>query len=220
MAVCFVTLAIPIQFAGFSISIAWALEGAVLSWIGARSHDKRALFLGAAVFCLVVFRLLYFDAWPHRTLPLPALLWNGRFLTFLVAAACLLLAARWVGRTEQVVSLCEYFTGHGVLLWGLSLEVLDWAERSTAAPNLLSVQTVALSILFGGYALLLVAFGVGTRTAVNRIAGLVLIGLVIVKLYLFDVWQLGHVYRISAFIALGVFLIFMSFLYSRFRRLV
>jgi len=50
--------------------------------------------------------------------------------------------------------------------------------------------------------------------------GLGLMALVIVKLYLLDVWQLSRIYRISAFVALGVLLIATSFLYSRFRRLV
>jgi len=107
-----------------------------------------------------------------------------------------------------------------VLLWGLTTEVIGWAERSTLPQNLLSVETVAVSILFGIYAVILVSVGVGTRTAINRIAGLGLIGIVIVKLYLFDVWQLGRVYRISAFVALGLLLLGTSFLYSRFRRLI
>ena len=86
--------------------------------------------------------------------------------------------------------------------------------------NVLSAETLSLSILYGIYALLLVSAGVATRTAINRIAGLILIGLVIVKLYLFDVWQLQRPYRISAFIALGILLISTSFLYSRFRPLI
>ncbi|MBV9265724.1 MAG: DUF2339 domain-containing protein, partial [Acidobacteriaceae bacterium] len=52
------------------------------------------------------------------------------------------------------------------------------------------------------------------------IAGLVLIGLVIIKLYLFDVWLLNRVYRISAFVALGALLLITSFLYSRYRHTV
>jgi uncharacterized membrane protein len=86
--------------------------------------------------------------------------------------------------------------------------------------NILSAKTVSISILFAVYALMLITAGVATRTAANRIAGLVLIGLVIVKLYLFDVWQLQRSYRISAFIALGFLLISTSFLYSRFRHLI
>jgi len=79
---------------------------------------------------------------------------------------------------------------------------------------------VTISILFAVYAAILVSIGVAARSALNRIAGLALIALVILKLYLYDIWQLGRVYRISAFVALGILLIATSFLYSRFRGLV
>ena len=42
VALAFVTLAVPIQFAGFRVTIAWALEGAVLAWLSARSRELLA----------------------------------------------------------------------------------------------------------------------------------------------------------------------------------
>jgi uncharacterized membrane protein len=43
------------------------------------------------------------------------------------------------------------------------------------------------------------------------------IGFVICKLYLYDVWLLTRFYRISAFVALGTLLLLASYVYSRFR---
>jgi uncharacterized membrane protein len=67
------------------------------------------------------------------------------------------------------------------------------------------------------YALLLIGAGVWSRTLVNRVMGLGLIGLVVVKLYVYDVWQLVRIYRIVAFAALGALLLITSYLYSRYR---
>jgi uncharacterized membrane protein len=39
----------------------------------------------------------------------------------------------------------------------------------------------------------------------------------VAKLYLYDVWLLGQFYRMAAFAILGVLLLAMSYLYSRFR---
>ena len=47
--------------------------------------------------------------------------------------------------------------------------------------------------------------------------GLALVALVIAKLYLLDVWVLGRLFRITAFLALGVLLLALSYLYSRLR---
>ena len=47
--------------------------------------------------------------------------------------------------------------------------------------------------------------------------GLALVVLVVAKLYLVDVWVLGRLFRITAFLALGVLLLALSYLYSRLR---
>ncbi len=223
---CFLTLAIPIQFAGFAITIAWSLQAAAVTWIALRFESLRALLAALVLFALVCVRLAVNDTWmysngaSYANAQLYLLLWNTRFLTFLISAVTLFLAARWAARMSRPIALVEYFAGHAVLLWGLGMEVIGWAERSTPAQNLLSVETVAISILFALYAVILVSLGVAARSVVNRIAGLALIALVILKLYLFDIWQLERIYRISAFVALGILLIATSFLYSRFRGLV
>ena len=113
-----------------------------------------------------------------------------------------------------------YVAGHVVLLSALVLEVIGWAERSTTSGDLLSVETTAVSILLALYALMLIGIGVGTRTAFNRLLGLGLMGLVIAKLYLADVWILGKGFKIAAFAGLGVLLLLASFLYSRFRHVI
>jgi uncharacterized membrane protein len=64
---------------------------------------------------------------------------------------------------------------------------------------------------------LLIGAGVGSRTLINRVLGLGLIGLVVVKLYVYDVWQLVRIYRIVAFAVLGALLLITSYLYSRYR---
>ena len=121
----------------------------------------------------------------------------------------------WIG--TGVTALGPHMAGHFVLLWALGLEILGWAERSTPAANLASVETVSISILMAAYGAVFVTLGVLTRAGVNRALGLGLLGVVVAKLYLYDVWQLQKIYRIVAFSSLGVALLATSFLYSRYR---
>ena len=114
-------------------------------------------------------------------------------------------------------AVTTYGAGHFVLLWGLGLEVTGWAARTAAPENLRSVESASISILIAGYAVALAAAGMATRTLVNRVFGLGLIGIVVAKLYLYDVWLLRLIYRVTAFAALGGLLLVMSFLYSRYR---
>jgi len=103
------------------------------------------------------------------------------------------------------------------MLWNLGMEVVGWAERNTAPADVLNVETMAISILMALYALMLVILGVATRTVINRVLGLGLMGTVVVKLYLSDIWELSRIFRITAFLALGVVLLLVSYLYSRFK---
>ncbi len=205
-------LAAPIQFAGYHVTIAWALEAAAITWIGTRFGDLRAVNGGLLVFLLVLGSLLVTDsAGPDSD----RLMVNVRFLTFTVAAGSLLAAARWIAAGWR--ALATYLCGLGVMLWGLCLEAADWAGHHAAPEDLRSVTSTLISVLAAAYAVLLVAGGVARRSPVTRVAGIVLIGLVVLKLYLYDVWLLAQFYRMAAFAILGLLLLAMSYLYSRFR---
>jgi uncharacterized membrane protein len=220
IAFVFLTLAIPIQFVGFTVALAWALQAAVITWLALRLNNQRALIGGAFVFLIDVARVLLIESTSFSDVRSHALIANTRFLTFTVVGVALLLSARWSKAIWRGLALSEYIAGHVVLLTGLALEAMDWAFRTTPPQSLVSVQTLSISVLFGIYAVALIGIGVAFRSAINRVAGLVLIGIVILKLYFFDIWQLDRIYRISAFVALGILLIAASFLYSKFRRLV
>ncbi|MBV9764309.1 MAG: DUF2339 domain-containing protein, partial [Acidobacteriaceae bacterium] len=71
------------------------------------------------------------------------------------------------------------------------------------------------SVFLALYGVIVIAYGVLQRSVINRRLGLVLLGIVVVKLYLYDVWLMSSFYRISAFVALGVLLLTASFIYSR-----
>ena len=81
--------------------------------------------------------------------------------------------------------------------------------------------STSVSVVAAVYAVLLVAAGaqapLGRHSAATRLLGVSLITLVVLKLYLYDVWLLRPLYRMAAFAILGALLLAMSYLYSRFR---
>jgi hypothetical protein len=215
VACALLVLAAPAQFSGYRLTVVWALEAAALAWIGARVRQPRAVEASFAVFALALIRLLLVDSWAYPPSSYSVAV-NGRFVTFLLAAACLWAAARWLGTSSAALML--YVAGHFAVLWALALEVFGWAARNAAAANVQNASNTGLSILMAAYALLLVGIGVLTGTALNRALGLGLIAIVVAKLYLYDVWQLGLFYRMAAFAVSGVLLLVMSYVYSRWRQ--
>lgn len=53
----------------------------------------------------------------------------------------------------------------------------------------------------------------------NKI-GFALVGLMVLKLYAYDVWQMDNISRISAFIVLGIILLFSSFAFQRLKNII
>ena len=216
IACALLVLAAPIQLVGYRVTLAWALEAAALTWMGTRLRRPAAVYAAAVVFVLVLLRLAVIDSGMYAGDRFYPLLVNARSLVYLVSAISFW-AAAWWSRTQPRFALPAYVAGHGVLLWGLGLEVAGWAERTAAPQNLRSVTSTSLSVLVAAYAVMLVAGGVSRRSAATRVLGVALIGLVVLKLYLYDVWLLGQFYRMAAFAILGVLLLVMSYFYSRFR---
>jgi uncharacterized membrane protein len=215
VAIAFVTLAVPIQFAGFRITIAWAFEGAVLAWLAARSQNSWLRMCCWTILTLAVFRLLVLDTFVYSQSSEYSTLLNTRFLTFAVSTSALWLAAKFLG--SALDAAVAYIAGHAVLLFGLSLEIGGWVGRNIVPENQSGVQIIAISVMLTIYAVILVVIGVKTQAAIHRMLGLALVVLVVAKLYLVDVWVLGRLFRITAFLALGVLLLALSYLYSRLR---
>lgn len=215
IALAFLTLAAPVQLAGFRITVAWALEAAALAWAGSRARERRLVQAALAVFALVLVRLLVIDSWMYASPGAYRMLVNARFLAFLTAAVAFWLAARSIRTGWE--ALGTYAAGHFVMLWSLGLEALGWAARTASPENLRNLQSTSISILLAAYSVLLVSLGVAWRSALDRLLGLGLIGLVVLKLYFFDVWRISRMYRVAAFAVLGILLLVTSYLYSRFR---
>jgi uncharacterized membrane protein len=78
-----------------------------------------------------------------------------------------------------------------------------------------SVRSELDSVLLACYGLILLLLGSIRALNVEKAFGSVLLGVVVMKLYLLDIWSLARIYRVSAFIGLGALLLVASYLYSR-----
>jgi uncharacterized membrane protein len=218
LALTFATLVIPVRLEGRWITIAWAIEGAVLVWAGVRARKAGLRGAGLLLFAVVTARLLVLP------IPAPRLLWNARFAAFAAAAACFVLAL-WLRRSAdegsgewERAALAALAVAVNVLaVVALSLEIWDFVGRpaagAAAAPNL--ARRMALSLLWIGYASVLMALGVRRRAALLRWQGLALFGLAAGKVFFYDLSFLERAYRILSFLVLGIVLLIVSFLYQR-----
>ena len=217
LALTFVTLAIPIRLDGKWITMAWAVEGAILVWSGQRARQWALRAAGLLLFAIVAARL--------AVLPIPArqFLLNARFTAFAVAVASFAAAVYFVRHAPAELQDAEktLFAVLGVAvniyaLAALSLEAWDlFARMRTLGIERGLAQQLALSVVWTVYATVLILAGVKRRVAALRWQALALFGLVAGKVFLFDLSFLERFYRILSFLLLGLVLLLVSFLYQR-----
>jgi uncharacterized membrane protein len=70
-------------------------------------------------------------------------------------------------------------------------------------------------VLWTIYATVLILLGVQQKSALLRWQALALFGLVVVKVFIYDLASLDRAYRILSFLVLGTLLMVVSFLYTK-----
>ena len=220
LALTSVTLAIPIALDGAAITMAWAVEAAVLVWTGFAARLWYLRVAGLVIFALVGMRLTMFP------IDASTFLWNARFGVTLVTAASAgaALACAWQWRAELPKEERPWFGALAVgvnllLVTALTAEVILYYQ---APGDVLSVdrdrrlaESLTVSLLWTAYATVLLTLGVKFSSALLRWQGLVLLAIVSVKVFLADLSFLRGFYRIISSIALGVVLLVISYIYQR-----
>lgn len=92
------------------------------------------------------------------------------------------------------------------------------AEQFSALTEHFSI--LYLPIIWTILAVGFIYFGIRKQLPELNRFGFVLIGITVLKLYFYDVWQMDNISRIIAFIALGVILLFSSFAFQRLKLLI
>ena len=99
------------------------------------------------------------------------------------------------------------------MLWILSSELLNLMDIFKVADS----YKLGLSILWGIYALGLIIIGIYKKKKHLRIGAIVLFAVTLVKLFFYDIADLGTISKTIVFVSLGVLLLIISFLYNKFK---
>ncbi|MFN8091470.1 MAG: DUF2339 domain-containing protein [Vicinamibacteria bacterium] len=235
LAAAFLTIAIPVQLGLHGITIGWALEGLLLLWLGVRNRSWLTRAAGYGVLALAVLRLL------ARHLPLhPAgaftPLANPAFGTWLAVIAALV-AARFValpfaraagsnvlerlGARSLVplaaVLLFALLTAETSQTFGQMAREAFSAHDAAAAIAARRQGDLAVSVLWTAFATGLLAAGLAGRSRGLFYAGYALFAITAAKVVFVDLAQLPTLYRMVAFLVLGVLLLAGAWLNIRFR---
>jgi uncharacterized membrane protein len=200
LAALFLVLAVPIQFDQQWVTMAWALEGAIMTWIGLRVKDRTSLYAALCIFGIAAFHWLIIDApqFAYEAGKSFTPLLNNRALSAAVLVASLAAAAWFYKRFGEHLKAEERLMFNGMYLLGanlfaitlLSLDVNDYFEQRRAATDLSLTDVrsqlnnkhmftlTALWALYGAAALFV---GLTRKLKIIRIAALLLLAVTALK---------------------------------------
>jgi uncharacterized membrane protein len=226
------TVAIPVQFGNNApTTIAWAIEMLALVWLSFRLNLPLLQYCGYAVFVVMFFRLLFFDTRVEIATLTPVL--NERFLAFIIAIAAIYLTVYVIWRQGETIAP-ERRAATPVLLiaasfltiWIISFEVWQSFSNSlrtagpTARQGLENAQNLSLTAVWAVYAVAGLIIGIWRKWRYVRIACLAFLAVPIIKVFVYDVFNLETSYRIGAFVGLGLLLLVSAYLYQRYSQII
>lgn len=213
--------AAALQLHGSTITIAWAVEGALLLWIGLHVSDGRVRTYSLALLAIATARVLILDLSSGEAGA--PLLFNAMMLAGAVVVAALGLSAALYSRHRDRLSELEApvfgvltMAANGVALLFISVDVWRWTGLHWGAGGHQSAQQLSLSLVWTAYALVAISLGIWRRTKMVRVFAMGLLYLAIAKVFLLDLAGLEQPFRIVSFFVLGLILLVVSLLYTRF----
>ena len=137
-------------------------------------------------------------------------LWNERFA--LAALGAVALAGAYLLNRSLERRWMRFFV-YGALFYIVFASLLE-VRNLVVDPHL---RNLCYSYVLAGYAIVLLTIGFLRGSVSLRMAGIVIASVVVLKLYLYDVWTMSMLVRIIAFFSLGLALVLLSLFYQRLR---
>ena len=224
LAFLFLVLAAPIQFDQQWVTMAWAIEGAVMTYVGLRARDKISLYAALAVFGIAAYHWFAVDAmdFAYREGGNFTPLLNARALSCAVLVASLFAASFLYKRLGGDLTEDERSMFGGAYLLGanvfavtlLSMDVNSYFEQKrflageTPAGSAVGADDLrrldnsylfSLSALWSLYAAVAFFVGMTRRLVVVRGLALLLLGLAVLKVLFVDLWYYAAAWHQTVF---------------------
>jgi uncharacterized membrane protein len=221
MGVVFLTLVFPLQLKRYSITIAWAVESVVLMWIGIKIPSRGARVGSFIVLALTIFRLFAFDSYLTGAEFLVFL--NRRVMSYLIVIGSIAISTWLMSKNKEKLKSDELsllvpmiIFANFLVLFLLSKEAYDYFKYIISSNKQLWIMhQFVLTLIWALYGGIMILVGFVKKFKPLRTFALVIFGITILKVFFYDLSRVATVYRIIAFLFLGVLFVLVSFIYQR-----
>ena len=218
------------------ITIIWSIQSIVFILV---SRKFRLIEFDVSNLILIIAltgKLILFDLITHISLDNSTPIWNYTVLSFLIGILAIYFSAYitkkwdfenplkikmpdledWILPKKYILAIL-IVTANILTFCILNLEVMKAVDYFFGnIEDLNNIKSLSLSLLWAIYAIIIISTGIIIRLSKVRLAGIGLMFIPIVKLYVYDLWSLENVYKVSLFITLGLIFLISGFLYQKY----
>ncbi|MDA1127246.1 MAG: DUF2339 domain-containing protein [Chloroflexi bacterium] len=215
-----------------TLTAMWTIYAFGILAIGVAKRHAPLRWAGLGLLAIPVFKLLLFDTGMVQLDPLTFLpVINFHFMVFLIVLAALVAAAYLyksagdrlrLTRDEVHVFLILVVAANVVTLWFFSAEAVRYfdSQEIKQRDDLLSAMHLSLTVLWTVYAIGIIGVGIAKQWGRVRLAGMALLAVPVLKLFIFDIFLLERGYRVAAFVTLGGLLLAVGLVYQRYSQAI
>jgi uncharacterized membrane protein len=141
-----------------------------------------------------------------------------RYVAYVFFALLLYSTYRFVipGLAKKIYDKVFEVTFSITIIWLCSSELINWLSISGSS----EVYKHGLSILWGVFSFILIAYGIWKMKKHIRITAMVLFAGTLLKLFFYDLTNLETVPKTIVFLAIGILLLIVSFLYNKYKHVI
>ena len=218
------------------ITIIWSIQSIVFILV---SRKFRLIEFDVSNLILIIAltgKLILFDLITHISSDNLTPVWNYTIVSFLAGILAIYFSAYitkkwdfhhplkikmpdledWIVEKKYILAIL-IVTANILTFSILNLEVIKTIDYFFGnIEDLNNIKSLSLSLLWAIYAIIIISAGIIIRLSKVRLAGLGLMFIPIVKLYVYDLWSLENVYKVSLFITLGLIFLISGFLYQKY----
>jgi uncharacterized membrane protein len=219
LAFTLIAIGIAVQFDGAAVVVGWAAEGAAALWLGVHSPNAAFQFGGFVLWILATLQL--FDSFSETPAAFTALFNARAFATLFVLASGYLMASRLAASSAREAARMRtavHIVASALTLAWMTAEIQSFWEVRDHTPQGHLYEQMLLSLAWGLYGAVLIVMGMLRQFAPLRYIGIAIIAATSLKVFFYDLWELGGIYRVVGFIVFGVLLVLVSYLYQNRRR--
>ncbi len=231
VALVLITIAIPVQLDGRFVTLAWSVEAAALAYIFLKTEYGRirVAYIGVAALALIG---LVLDL-RHIADDMKAVSFMNIDSLVYVVSVTVLFGMLWIIRERKSRLKVVLSVALNLLLLGLFLaEASNFFDKSISTilrsypgqyqmtEKYSNMRNFVDSLIILMYSLVLIFIGFFKKIKSMRIFALALFLVVINKVFIYDLSSLEGIYRILSFVALGLILLGISFIYQRFKYII